>query len=184
MIVYYVLYIHKTYYMERLRELFGVVYNYLFDMVCEILTRINGDAVAAVDTRALYVLHNAWDNEILAVTDSVDLNLRTHHILIDKHGVFKLRRGDYLHILVNVAVAVRDYHILPTENVTRTEQNGITQLVRDFERLLCCEYCFSLGARNSALFQQLVKQLSVLRRVDIRRLCAKYAHSHFGEVFG
>ncbi len=183
-VVYDILDVYKTDNVQCLCELFGVVDDNALDMLCEVLAGVDGDGVAGVDACALNVLHDTGDNEILAVTDGVYLDLGAHHVLINKHGVFELCRGDDVHILGNVAVAVRDDHVLTAENVGRTQQNGVAEVRRSLERLLGGEYGFSLGAGDTALFKQLVEQLSVLRSVDVRRLRAEYAHAEFGKVLG
>ena len=181
-VVYHVLDIHKAYNVQRLCELFGVVDDNALYMLGEVLAGVYGDGVARVNARALDMLHNTGDNEVLAVADCVYLYLRTHHVLVYKNGVFKLGRGDDVHVLRNVALAVRDYHVLPAENVARAQQHGVAEVCRRFERLLGCEHGFSLGARNAALFKQLVEQLPVLRRVYVRSLRAENAHAKLGQV--
>ena len=70
-----------------------------------------------MDSRALDVFHNSGNYKILAVANRVNLDFRSHHILINKHGVFEFCRRDDVHIFDNIAVTVRDYHILSAENV-------------------------------------------------------------------
>ena len=183
MVVHNVLNVDQTDDVERFRELFRVIDDNLFDVRREVLAGVNRNRVARVYSRALNVLHNAGDYEIIAVANRVNLDFRSHHIFIDKNGIFQLVGGDYLHILRNVRVAVRDNHILSAENVRRTEQNGITKLVCRFQRFFLGKDGFSLRTRDIALFKQLVKQLSVLRRVNIGSLRSENANAHFREVF-
>ena len=55
--------------------------------------RIDGDRVAGVNACALEVLHDTRDEDVVAVTDGIDLDLAAHHVLIDQNRVFNLVAG-------------------------------------------------------------------------------------------
>ena len=117
MIVYYILDIHKSDDIELLGELAGVLDDYSLDAVGEVLCGIYRNRVARVDARTLDMLHNARDKEVLAVADSVDLDLRSHHVLVDEDGIFDVVAHDNAHVLLDVGVGVSDYHILSAEYI-------------------------------------------------------------------
>ena len=56
-------------------------------LVVDVLCRVDRDGVAGVNTGALYVLHDARDEDVLAVADGVDFNLGATEVLIDEHRV-------------------------------------------------------------------------------------------------
>ena len=58
--------------LELRAEYFGRLDNLCAELVVDILCRVDRDAVAGVDTGALYVLHDARDEDVLAVADGVD----------------------------------------------------------------------------------------------------------------
>ena len=62
--------------------------------LCKSKCGIYGDTVAGVNTCTLNVLHDSGDKEVRTVADSIYLDLRAHHVLIDQHRIFKSGSGD------------------------------------------------------------------------------------------
>ena len=121
---------------ERKRELRRTFYDLIQHDVAQIVRRIHGDGVAAVHTRTLDVLHDAGDEHVLTVADDIDLQLLPHEILIAEHGVFDVLGENDVHVSGNIALRKRDGHVLTADDIRRTEQDGIAELVGGRQRLL------------------------------------------------
>ena len=64
------------------------------------LCRVDTDRVAGVDTGTLHMLHDAGDEEVLAIADGIDLTLGTHDILIQQDRMIHVHMlGDNAHVL-------------------------------------------------------------------------------------
>ena len=119
-----------------------------------------------MNTRALNVLHNTGDKDILSVADSVYLDLCTLKVLVDEDRVLYILREDDRHIFLNIGVVEGNDHILTAEHIGRTEQYGITDLVRYLKRFLGRHNGNTLRALDVVFFEQLVKTLSVLCHIN------------------
>lgn len=80
-----------------------------------------------MDACALEMLHDARDEDVVAVADGVDFDLAAHHVLVDQNRVLDLVAGDDLHELAHVGFLVGDFHALTAENVGRTDENRIAK---------------------------------------------------------
>ena len=119
-----------------------------------------------MNARALNVLHDTRNEDILAVADSVDLDFGTLEIFIDKNRVFNVLSEDDRHVFLNVSLVEGDDHVLTAENVGRTEKNGIADCIGNIERFLCRHNGNAARTLDVVLLKQLVKALSVLSHVD------------------
>ena len=123
-----------------------------------------------MDTGTVNVLHNTGNQYVFAVAYSVDLNLLTHKIFIYKHGVLGQignGTGYDTHKLSYVIVACGNLHALTAENVARSYQYGITERMCRRESLVYGKHSMSLRSLNVAVFEYLVKTLSVLCGVNV-----------------
>ena len=84
---------------------------------------------------ALDVLHNAGDQDILAVKHAVHFQLAAHQVLIDQNGMLLDGHVDDLHEVHDVAVGIGDLHALAAQNIGGAHQHGIAQLVGSLQRL-------------------------------------------------
>ena len=77
-----------------------------------------------------HLLHDAGDEEVLAIADGVHLALGTHDVLVQQDGVVHIDvLGDDAHVLDDVGLRVGHDHILTAEDVGRTHQNRQADLV-------------------------------------------------------
>ena len=112
------------------------------------------------------MLHDARDQDILAVADGVDLDLASHQILIDQDRIFDLRAGDDAHVLADVRLGKGDLHALSAEDVGRTNQNRIAQTFCNLDRFLLREDGVARRTRDAGLVEDDVELLAILRRID------------------
>ena len=70
----------------------GVLNEGVLVLLLDVDGRIDGDGVAGVNACALEVLHDTRDEDVVAVTDGIDLDLAAHHVLIDQNGFSTLLR--------------------------------------------------------------------------------------------
>ena len=147
-------------------QLFRAVHNGFQHLIADGEGRIDGDGVAGMDAGALDVLHNAGDQNVLAVGDDVHLQLLAHEVLVHQHRVFDLAGEDDLHIGPHVLIVVGDDHVLAADDVGGPQQDGIAQLVGGIQRLLHTGDAPALRPLDGEPLQQLVEPLPVLRHVD------------------
>ena len=135
-----------------------------------------------MDTCTLDVLHNTWDNIVCTVTDCVNLDFLTHHILVDENRIFKTATHDDFHILDDILIGVSNNHILTAENVGRTHKNRVAQLFSSLERFLCVHYCEAFRTWDSTLVEKLVKTFSVLSSINAVSRSTEDIYAHIGEM--
>ena len=156
-----------------------MIYHALNERTREVPCRIHRDGIAGVYARALDMLHDAGDQDLLSVADGVHLDLGTHQVLVDQNRVVDSLLQDDAHVFAHVVIRKRDDHILPAQHVTRANQHGIAQRI-------CRLQCLLLGldrptqrALDRKPFQQRIEPLAILRRVDAIRRSAEDAHALF-----
>ena len=136
-----------------------------------------------MNARALNMLHDTGDKDILAVTDGVNLDFGALEIFIDKDRIFNVLSEDDSHVFLDVSLVKRDDHVLAAENVGRTEQNRIADFVGYAESFLGCHYGYAARTLDMVLFKKLVKTLSVLSHVDCVVGGSQNVDSAFAEEF-
>ena len=135
-------------------------------IVVNVRGRVHGDAVAGVDARALHMLHNAGNEDVLPVADSVHLNLHAGQVLVNQHRVVLLVGEDDGHVLLNVLVAIGDNHVLPAQHIAGPHQHRIAQVPSGGKGLLRGHDGVALGTLDAGTLQQLVEPLPVLGHID------------------
>ena len=135
-----------------------------------------------MNTCTLNVLHDSGDKVVSTVANSIYLDFLAHHVLIDKHRIFKSGSGDDLHVLDDILIGVSDYHVLTAENVGRTHKNGIAQILSSLKSFLGVHNGMTCGTGYSALVEQLIKTLSVLSSINAVCRGSEYPYAHIGKV--
>ena len=161
-----VLEVDKAQGVELPAEGFGGGHNLGAHVVVDVRGGVHGDAVAGVDARALHVLHNAGDEDVLAVADGVHLNLHAGEVLVDEHRVILLVGEDDGHVLLDVLVAVGDNHVLAAQHVAGPHQHGVAQVPGSVQRLFRGHDGVALGPLDAGALQQFVEPFPVLGHVD------------------
>ena len=77
-----------------------------------------------MDARALDMLHDAGDQDVLPVADGVHLQLHTHEIFVDKDGILNILGQNDRHVFPDILVAEGDDHILPAQHIGGSHQTG------------------------------------------------------------
>ena len=75
------------------------------------------------------MLHDTGNQHVLAVGNHVNLNFNARHILIDQYGVVNAGGKNFIHVPSDFLVVMDNHHVLTADNVGRTKQHGISQLV-------------------------------------------------------
>ena len=151
---------------QRQGQLFRAVHNDLQHLISDGEGRIDSDGVAGVDTGALDVLHDAGDQDVLAVGNDVHLQLLAHEVLVHQHRVFDLAGENDLHIGPHVLIVVGDDHVLAADDVGGAQQHGIAQLMSGVQRLLHTGDGPALRPFDREPLQQGIEPLPVLCHVD------------------
>ena len=171
-------------YVQRTRELFGVVDNLLLHGLGERLRRVDRNRVTGVNAGALNVLHDTRNQDILAVADRIDLNLNALNILVDQNRVFLRIAVDHTDVLVDIVVRNCDAHACAAEHVGGAHQHRIPEAVGNLLCLFRRKDRAARRARNARFLENRVKALSVLGRIDILRRRAENRNAHLHECFG
>ena len=90
---------------------------------------------------------------------------------------------DDIHKLFYFFIGNGDLHPLAPQHIGGTHQHRIPQPICHLPGLLGRVNRTSGGSGNLGLFQNFVKQFSVLGGVHILRLCAQDRHAHFHQAF-
>ena len=93
-------------------------------------------------------------------------DLAAHHVLIDQNRVLDLVAGDNLHELAHVGFLVGNFHALTAENVGRTDEDRIAELVSRLDSFLLGHNRVASRTRDAALLEDNVEFLTVLGGVD------------------
>ena len=119
-----------------------------------------------MDAGALQMLHDARNQDVLAVANGVNFDFSTHQVLVDQYRIFNLGTGDDAHILADVRFLIGDFHALTAQYIRRTNQYRIAQTIRNLNSFFLGKYRVALCARNAGLVQDDVKLFSVLRNIN------------------
>ena len=93
--------------------------------LCNILCRVNRDTVAGMDTGTLDMLHDAGDQDVCTVTDSVYLNLLTHDIFVYQDRMLLGDLVDDADKFINILIIDGNLHSLSAKHIGGTNQNWI-----------------------------------------------------------
>ena len=162
-----VLHIHQTGDMQLAGKAAGVVHHGIDLGLSQVLCRVDADGVAGVHAGALHLLHDAGDQEVLAVADGVHFALGAQNVLIQQHGVIHVHMlGDDAHVLNDVCLGVSHDHVLTAQHVGGAHQHRQADLIGSGQRLVQIEHSAARCAGNLAALQQLVEALTVLGFID------------------
>ncbi len=168
--------------MQCFREPSRVLRDRLLHLVRDRVRGVDRDRVAGVNSCSLYVLHDPRDQDVRAVAYSVHLQLLALQVLVDEDRVILRDAVDDLHELLDLLVGQRDLHPLSAKHVRRSDKHWISQAVCDRLCLLRRVDRAARRARDLRLFEDPVKQLPVLRGVDVLRLRPEDRHTHLHQA--
>ena len=137
-----------------------------------------------MDTRALDMLHDTRNQDILAVAHGINLDLLALQVLIYQNGMLLGNPVDDTDKFLHVLIVDGNLHTLAAQHVGGTHQNRIAQLVCCLLCLLGGKYRMSLGSRNLTLLQNLVKELPVLCSIHVLRRGSQDGHAHLHQRLG
>ncbi len=78
-----------------------------------------------MDTRALDMLHDAGDKDILAVADGVHLKLLAHDVAIYQHGLVDVDLDRRLQVVAQTLLVRDDLHGAAAQHVARAHQHRV-----------------------------------------------------------
>ena len=129
------------------------------------------------------MLHDTRNQNVLAVTYSVYLNLFAHQVFIYQDRMILRDLVNDSNVFFYILIADCNTHSLSAKNIGRTYQNRISQSVSNFFCFLSSKYSISLRSRDLALLQDTVKQLTVLCCIYVFCRCSENLHAHFHQRF-
>ena len=162
----------------------GILRNGLLHVLADGLGRVNGDTVSGMHARALHMLHQSGDQDIGAVADRVNLHLLALQVLVYQNGMILGDAVDDGHKFLDLCIGDGDLHALAAQHVGGAHQHGITKTVCHSLRFFRCINGSAAGSGDFTFLQNLVKQLSVFRRVHVFRTGSQNRNPHFHQAFG
>jgi len=102
-----------------------------------------------VDAGALDMLHDAGDEAVHAVRDTVKLGLFAHDVAVDENRGFRRDIDRIAHVRAQLVLAVDDFHRPTAENIGRPHETGVADLARDLDRCLGCRDRTAFRLRNT-----------------------------------
>ena len=117
-------------------------------------------------TCALDVLHDTGDQHILPVRNDIHLQLGAGHIFIHQHRILNSPGEDAAHIYLGLLPCTGDRHVLPANDIGRTQQHRITQIFCCFQRLRKRVDSAPARAADAEALQQGIKASAVFSHVD------------------
>ena len=151
---------------QRNSQTLGIIQDLFHKIIGQAPCRINGNGVSGVNAGSFDMLHDAGDQDIRSIADSIDLKLGPHHVLVDQNRVFDILGKDNIHIFVDIFFVKGDDHVLSPQDVGGSEQDRIADFIRRFKGLLLRHDGIANRPFDLKLFQKLVKAFSILRPVD------------------
>ena len=109
--------IDHSLYVQGSGQLFRVVHDGPLVALRDALGRVNGDTVSGMDSRSLNVLHDAGDEDVLAVADGVHLDLLAHDVFVNQDGMLLSNLVDDADEFVDVLVVYGNLHSLAAQHV-------------------------------------------------------------------
>ena len=162
----------------------GILRNGLLHVLTDGLGRVNGDTVSGMHARALHMLHQSGDQDIGAVADRVNLHLLALQVLVYQNGMILGDTVDDGHKFLDLCIGDGDLHALAAQHVGGAHQHGITKTVCHSLGFFRCINGSAAGSGDFTFLQNLVKQLSVFRRVHVFRTGSQNRNPHFHQAFG
>ena len=130
-----------------------------------------------MDARPLHVFHDPGDQHVIAVGYDVEFEFDPVHVFVDEDGTVDARLEDRSHVFPDLVVGPDDPHVLPADDVRRTEKDGITELVCGADRLFRPGDAHAFRSLYSERTEKRVETLAVFRRVDALRRRAENSDS-------
>ena len=155
----------------------------IFCFLADGLCRIYGNTVSGVDTCTLDMLHDSRDQNVLAITNRIYLDLFSHQILIYQDRMLLCDLVDDADVFFHILITDCNTHPLAAQNIGRTNQYRIPKLVCRLFRFLCSKYRMTLWSWDLAFFKDLIEQLPILCSIYILRRSSQDLHTHFGKGF-
>jgi len=125
------------------------------------------------------VLHNSGNENILTVTNGVNLHFLAPDIFVNQDRVLWSYLNGGLHIFQKLFVIVHYFHGPSAQYIRRPYQNGITHSTRYFQCSPDIKGSTALGLGNVKASQQVTEFFSVLGGVNTLHRCSQYPDALF-----
>ena len=132
----------------------------------------------------LHMLHDAGNQHIFPIADSVCFRFNAHQVLVNQDRVFNPLCQNDLHVLNNVAILIGDDHVLTAKHVAGANQHRIAQGIRCLQSFLRGHHRAALWALDAVLFHGCIEAFPILCRINGICRGAQNAHAGFAEGMG
>ena len=119
-----------------------------------------------MDAGALDKLHDARHEHIRPVADSVDLQFLADDVLVNEHRLVFIDGNGGAQVFEQRLVVGDNLHRAPAEHIARSDEHGVSDLVRGLDAVLDVGDAHALRARCAEFRRQLFKVLAVFRLVE------------------
>ena len=96
------------------------------------------------------MFHNAGNQYVLAVADSVNFNFRALQIMVNKYRMFVRSLNGVCHVVFQFIVVINNFHSTAAEYIGRAHHYRVTNVGSCFQSAFGIEYGMSFRARNIA----------------------------------
>ena len=118
------------------------------------------------------MLHDTGDEYVGAVTDSVNLQLLTHDILINQYGLILVNLYGCLEVVAQSLLVRHNLHSATTQYVAWTYQYGVADALSSRNTALDVGDSLCIGLRDTYAAHDSLEALSILSVVDSLDACA------------
>ena len=161
-----ILNIHKPFRSKTQSQVMRLLYNLFPHLFANAPVRIHRNRIPRMNTSSFHMLHNARNQNILAITNSVHLQLNSFHIFINQNRILNLLPQNNRHIFFYVRRRVCNNHILPAQNITWTQQNRIFQTGSRFKGLNFRKNSNTFWTLNIKPVTKFFKTFTVLSQIN------------------
>ena len=135
-----------------------------------------------MDAGVLDMLHDAADDDRLAVGDRVDVDLdRALQVAIDQQRMALARQQRVRDVAAEVGLVGDDLHRAAAEHIRGANQDRIADCVGGSDRIVEAAHEHALGLSQPELVHQLIEALAILGAIDCIGRRAENRHPRFGQ---
>ncbi len=114
----------------------------------------------------LDMLHDARNQDVLAVADGVDLDFRPLHVMVDQNGTIRRRLYGIRQVMSQVAFIINDLHGSATQDVGRPHHYRITDAVGRSDGCAGIRHAGAFRPGNIEISQKFIEFFPVFGRID------------------
>ncbi len=170
--------IHQPHYLQRQRQLAGIVPQCVQRLLAKIDRRQHARGITRVDARLFNVLHDARDQHVLRIAQRIHVHFHCvlKEVIHQYRPLLRVLHG-FAHVARHGLRIIRNHHRAPAQHVAGPHQHWIPHPLRNSESFFHARGRATRGLRNPQVLQQLAELLTVFRQINRLRRCADNRHA-------